>query len=61
MRFISETTWNRVSERLFILDPIPGVLWSPADAAGNRPLVLLCHGGGQHKKAPDLVAAPTAM
>ncbi len=56
MRFISETTSNGVSERLFILDHIPGVLWSPADAAGNRSLVLLGHGGGQHKNAPGLVA-----
>jgi pimeloyl-ACP methyl ester carboxylesterase len=56
MRFTSETTSNGVSERLFTLDHIPGVLWSPAGAAGSRPLVLLGHGGGQHKKAPGLVA-----
>src|ERR1019366_5627159 len=56
MRFISETTSNGVSERLFTLDDIPGVLWSPADAAGSHPLVLLGHGGGQHKKAQGLVA-----
>jgi dienelactone hydrolase len=56
MRFISETTSDGVSERLFTLDHIPGVLWSPADAAGSRPLVLLGHGGGHHKKAPGLVA-----
>jgi dienelactone hydrolase len=56
MRFTSETTSNGVSERLFTLDHIPGVLWSPADAAGSRPLVLLGHGGGQHKKAEGLVA-----
>lgn len=34
MRFTSETTSNAVSERLFTLADIPGVLWSPADAAG---------------------------
>ncbi len=56
MRFTLETTSNGVSERLFTLDDIPGVLWSPADATGIRPLVLLGHGGGQHKKAPGLVA-----
>jgi dienelactone hydrolase len=56
MRFTSETASNGVSERLFILDDIPGVLWAPAGAAGNRPLVLLGHGGGQHKKAQGLVA-----
>jgi dienelactone hydrolase len=59
MRFISETTSNGVSERLFTLGDITGVLWSPADdagSAGDRPLVLLAHGGGQHKKAPGVVA-----
>jgi pimeloyl-ACP methyl ester carboxylesterase len=56
MRFTSETTSNGVSERLFTIDDIPGVLWSPADAAGSRPLVLLGHGGGQHKKVQGLVA-----
>jgi pimeloyl-ACP methyl ester carboxylesterase len=56
MRFTSETTSNGVSERLFSLDDIHGVLWSPAGAAGSRPLVLLGHGGGQHKKASGPVA-----
>jgi dienelactone hydrolase len=56
MRFISETTSDGVSERLFTLDGIPGVLWSPADATGSRPLVFMGHGGGQHKKAAGLVA-----
>jgi hypothetical protein len=51
MRFISETTSNGVSERLFTLGDVPGVLWSPIDATGSRPLVLLGHGGGQHKRA----------
>lgn len=56
MRFTSQTTSDGVSERLFTLDDITGVLWSPAGAIGGRPLVLLGHGGGQHKKAPGLVA-----
>lgn len=56
MRFISETISNGVSERLFTLGDIHGALWSPAGATGGRPLVLLSHGGGQHKKAPGLVA-----
>jgi dienelactone hydrolase len=56
MRFTSETTSNGVLERLFTLDNIPGVLWSPTDPTGTRPLVLLGHGGGQHKRAPGLVA-----
>src|SRR6266852_5945260 len=56
MRFTSETTADGVSERLFILGDIHGVLWAPAGAAGARPLVLLGHGGGQHKKSPGLLA-----
>jgi pimeloyl-ACP methyl ester carboxylesterase len=56
MRFTSETTSNGVSERLFTLGDITGVLWSPASATGSRPLVLLSHGGGQHKRAPGLLA-----
>ncbi len=56
MRFIAKTTTNGVSEVVFTHDDIPGVLWSPVDAVGPRPLVLLGHGGGQHKKAPGLVA-----
>ncbi len=55
MLFTSETTSDGVSERLFTLGDIPGVLWSPAGAVGGRPLVLLGHGGGQHKKVPGLV------
>lgn len=56
MRFTSLTTSNGVTERLFTLDDIPGVLWTPAGAVDRRALVLLGHGGGQHKKAPGLVA-----
>ena len=56
MRFMSEATANGVSERSFTVDDVHGVLWSPAAGADGRPLVLLGHGGGQHKKAPGLVA-----
>ncbi len=49
-------TSDGVSEQLFTLDGITGVFWSPAGVAGRCPLVLLGHGGGQHKKAPGLVA-----
>lgn len=45
-----------VTERLFSLGEIPGVLWTPEGAAGVRPLILLGHGGGLHKKAPAIVA-----
>jgi dienelactone hydrolase len=56
MRFTSETISDGVTERPFILDDIPGVLWSPAGDAAGRPLVLIGHGGGQHKQAQGVVA-----
>ena len=56
MRFISTTSSDGVSERLFTLGEIPGVLWTPEDARGTRPLILMGHGGGQHKKAPGILA-----
>jgi dienelactone hydrolase len=57
MRFTSDTSSSDgVCEQLFVLDPVPGVLWTPEGATGPRPLVLMGHGGGQHKKAPGIVA-----
>ncbi|MBN6056769.1 alpha/beta hydrolase [Nonomuraea sp. RK-328] len=56
MRFISQTSSDGVSERLFTLGDVPGVLWTPDGAPEPRPLVLLGHGGGQHKKAPGILA-----
>ena len=56
MRFASQTSSGGVCEQLFTLDEIPGVLWTPEGAAGTRPLILMGHGGGQHKKAPGIVA-----
>ncbi|MFF3762798.1 alpha/beta hydrolase [Streptomyces sp. NPDC001922] len=54
MRFTSETSSDGVTEQLFTLGEIPGVLWTPEGAAGSRPLILMGHGGGQHKKAPGV-------
>jgi dienelactone hydrolase len=60
MRFTSQTSCDGVTEQLFTLTftfgEIPGVLWTPDGAAGARPLILMGHGGGQHKKAPGIVA-----
>lgn len=56
MRFISKTSWGGVTEQLFALDEIPGVLWTPENAHGTRPLILMGHGGGQHKKVPGILA-----
>jgi dienelactone hydrolase len=60
MRFISQASAGGVTEQLFSLPfisgEVPGVLWTPAGAAGVRPLILMGHGGGQHKQAPGIVA-----
>lgn len=53
MRFTSQTSSDGVTEQFFTLDEISGVLWTPEGACGTRPLILLGHGGGQHKTAPN--------
>jgi pimeloyl-ACP methyl ester carboxylesterase len=54
LRFTAETSSNGVVERDFIVGEVTGVLWSPASGADRAPLVLLGHGGGQHRKAPAM-------
>lgn len=54
MRFNSETSSDGVREQLCALDEIPGALWTPVGVTGTRPLILMGHGGGQHKKAPGV-------
>jgi pimeloyl-ACP methyl ester carboxylesterase len=57
MRVTAETTSRGVTERHFLVDGVPGVLWCPVGADGSRPLVLLGHGGGgEGKQSPALVA-----
>ena len=56
MRVVSTSSSDGVCEQIFTVDGVPGVLWSPAGSAGRRPLVLIGHGGGQHKLAPGVVA-----
>lgn len=55
MRFTSRTSCDGVTEELFTLGEIPGVLWTPEGTTGTRPLIVMGHGGGQHKKAPGVV------
>jgi pimeloyl-ACP methyl ester carboxylesterase len=56
MQFTAQTSANGVVERAFTIGGITGVLWTPADGTNQAPLVLLGHGGGQHKQAPGNVA-----
>ncbi|WP_433151087.1 dienelactone hydrolase family protein [Actinomadura nitritigenes] len=56
MRFTSRTSSDGVTEQFFTLGEIPGVLWTPEGARGTRPLILLGHGGGQHKAATGIVS-----
>ncbi|QKW34214.1 alpha/beta hydrolase [Actinomadura sp. NAK00032] len=52
LRFTAETSSGGVIERDFTVDGVPGVLWSAG--SGRAPLVLLGHGGGNHKKSPAM-------
>ncbi|WP_235031100.1 dienelactone hydrolase family protein [Nonomuraea solani] len=52
----SPTSTDGVTEQSFTLGEITGVLFTPEGATGPRPLILMGHGGGQHKKAPGVLA-----
>jgi len=56
MRFLSDTLCDGIRERLFLVDDLPGAVWTPADTDARLPLILLGHGGGQHKQDPTVVA-----
>lgn len=56
MHFTTDATADGVREREFQVGEVPGVLWTPAGDVGPRPLVLMGHGGGQHKTAPGQLA-----
>ncbi|NMO90662.1 alpha/beta hydrolase [Actinomycetospora sp. TBRC 11914] len=54
LQFTTDTTSDGVRERDFVVDDVPGLLFSPASGAGG-PLVLTGHGGGTHKRWPRVV------
>ena len=56
MDFIAETSLDGVLERNFTIGEVTGVLWSRASGSDRAPLILMGHGGGQHKKAPGVLA-----
>ncbi len=58
VEFTRERTADGVTERLFDLqakgERVPAVVWTPEGAQGPRPLLLMGHGGSQHKKIGSL-------
>lgn len=61
MHVTGERTEDGVTRREFDLtvngERVPGVIWAPEGAKGPRPLVLMGHGGSQHKKIANIAAA----
>ncbi|MEU4746664.1 alpha/beta hydrolase, partial [Actinosynnema sp. NPDC023658] len=49
LRLVSHTTSDGVTTRELVLGDVTAALWEPEDAAPGTPLVLLGHGGGQHR------------
>src|SRR5579863_1891967 len=58
MTFTDTRTEDGVTRRSFSVEvggeAVPAVIWAPAEARGPRPLVLMGHGGSQHKKTPGI-------
>lgn len=56
MKFLEASHADEILERPFRLGAVPGVLWTRAQPGQRRALVLMAHGGGQHKGAPAVTA-----
>jgi dienelactone hydrolase len=58
MKFTKEKEINGVMQRDFAVEvdgrSVPCVLWSPRDATGPRNLIVMGHGGSQHKKTENI-------
>jgi dienelactone hydrolase len=59
MNVIETVTEQGVTERRVDFEgsegSVPGIVWAPEGASGPRPVVLLGHGGTQHKRVVNLV------
>lgn len=60
LRWTEEVEWDGgICERGFAVErqgqTIPGVVWYPATQTGPRPLILMGHGGGAHKRSERMV------
>ena len=60
MEFTDVRSEDGVTRRSFSVsvagEDVPAVIWAPEGASGPRPLVLMGHGGSQHKKTPGIRA-----
>lgn len=54
--FTDDSTADGVRRRSFLVEGVPGVLWTPPSPTPGAPLILSGHGGGLHKEAAGLVA-----
>lgn len=63
MKFTKEKTVDGVVQRDFVVEcegeTVPCVIWAPEGAKGTRPLMLMGHGGSQHKKTAGIRARAT--
>ena len=59
MNLLVHAAEKGVVERHFAIEirnrEVPGIVWSAEDATGPRPLVLIGHGGTQHKRVPNVL------
>jgi dienelactone hydrolase len=60
MKVLAEVSERGVTERRFDIEVggeiVPGVVWAPEAARGARPVVLIGHGGTQHKRIDTILS-----
>src|SRR5215831_9712225 len=65
MDFVSTESELGVTERRFELKvdgaTVPGIVWTPDGAVGPRPLVLIGHGGTQHKRIDNVLSLARSL
>ncbi len=65
MDFVSAESESGVTERRFALQvgesTVPGIVWTPERAVGPRPLILIGHGGTQHKRVENVLRLARAL
>jgi dienelactone hydrolase len=65
MDFVTAVSEQGVTERRFDLVVgdalVPGIVWTPEGATGPRPLILIGHGGTQHKRVDNILRLARAL